>query len=247
MKISIHPLTYILLLSILLCGYFNYFLIISTILLIHDIGHLLVMYLFNISVYKIVVLPFGSIINTSISYNLDSNKLLLVSLSGIIMQLILYIVFYYLHKYLLINDLSYHIFLTYNKYIIIFNILPIIPLDGSKALISLLERFIPYRLSIIICNLISIILISIFILFNDLSLNLILISIFLYYKTYTEILNINFIFNKFLLERYLSKITHKKVKYISNIKSIYKNRLNIINSKKEDKILAKIFDIKTYF
>ena len=92
-KISIHPLTYIILLSLLLCGYFNYFLIISFILLFHHLGHILVMLIFKIKIYKIDILPFGSIINTKINYNLNSNILLLLSLAGIIMQLLLYPIF----------------------------------------------------------------------------------------------------------------------------------------------------------
>ena len=247
MKIVIHPLTYIILLSILLCGYFNYFLIISIILIVHDLGHLFFMKLFHIYINKIEILPFGSMIHTDIKYNIESNKLFLISSGGVLFQLILNIIFYLLIKYSLLSNYSYQIFLTYNKLIIIFNLLPIIPLDGSKIFISLIERFLSYKRSLIIVNIISIILIIILIFNQELSLNLILVSFFLFYKSYYEIFNHAFIFHKFLLERYLNNYKYPKIKKIKKIKDIYKNKFNFINNEREDKYLAKIFDIKKYF
>ena len=69
MKIIIHPLTYLLLLTIFLCGKFNYFLIISIILFVHDLGHILIMIKYKIRIYMITIFPFGSIIDTNIKYN----------------------------------------------------------------------------------------------------------------------------------------------------------------------------------
>ena len=66
MKIKIHPLTIILTLITFLCGRFNYFLIILTIILFHDLGHLCIMKLFKIKVSKLTILPFGSIIDSDL-------------------------------------------------------------------------------------------------------------------------------------------------------------------------------------
>lgn len=247
MKINIHPLSTFILLGILLCGYFNYFLIISIILICHDLGHLILMKIFNVKIIDIQILPFGSMINTNIKYNLSSTKLFLISIGGILVQLVLYLVFYLLLKFNIISNLSYQIFLTYNKLIIIFNILPIIPLDGSKILLSFLERVFPYKISLKILNYISLLSILLFIFFNEMNLNLLLIGAFLLFKTYTEIFEHSFIFNKFLLERYLYEIKYKRVKNIKDIKRIYKNKYNFINNESEDKILAKIFDNNGYF
>lgn len=242
MKVKVHPLTYILIFSILLCGYFNYFLIISFILFFHDLGHLIMMKIFKIRVISIELLPFGSIMNTNINYNLNSNMLLIISFGGILVQLLLYLIFGLLDKLLIINDLSYRIFLTYNELIILFNLLPIVPLDGSKILLSIIERFLPYKFCLIIINFFSLLFIVIFVLVNDISLNLILIVSFLLCKTFTEILNHKYIYNKFLLERYLYKVSFKKIVSINNIKKMFKNRFNFINGENEDKILVKMFD-----
>ena len=242
MKVKVHPLTYILIFSILLCGYFNYFLIISFILFFHDLGHLIMMKIFKVRVISIELLPFGSIMNTNINYNLNSNALFIISFGGILAQLLLYLIFGLLDKLLIINDLSYRIFLTYNELIILFNLLPIVPLDGSKILLSIIERFLPYKFCLIIINFFSLLFIVIFVLVNDISLNLILIVSFLLCKTFTEILNHKYIYNKFLLERYLYKVSFKKIVSINNIKKMFKNRFNFINGENEDKILVKMFD-----
>jgi len=205
------------------------------------------MRIYKIKIYKIEILPFGSIIDTNINYNLNSNILFLISIAGILMQLILYLVFGALFSLRLISEISYNIFLTYNKLIILFNSLPIIPLDGSKILLSFLERFISYKKALIITNIISLISIILFIVFNKVTLNLILIGVFLLLKTYQEILEHNFIFNKFLLERYLTKSSMKKIKNVKSIKNIFKNKYNFINNENEDKYLAKLFDNKGIF
>ena len=96
-------------------------------------------------------------------------------------------------------------------------------------------------------NIISLLSTILFILLNEINLNLLLIGAFLLFKTYTEILEHSFIFNKFLLERYLYKINYKKIKNIKNLKRMYKNKYNFINNESEEKFLAKIFDNKGYF
>lgn len=241
-KIKIHSLTYFILLTIMLCGYLNYFLIISFIIIMHDFGHLLLMKIFKIKIYDITVLPFGSIINSKINYNFNSNKMFYISIAGIIIQLFLYPFMYLMYNMSIINVLSYNIFLYYNKIIIIFNLIPIIPLDGSNIVVSFFERFLPYKLVLKLINYISLLLIFILFFLNKINMNLVLMTVFLFVKTYEKILNHNFIFTSFLLERYLKEPTYIKIKYVNSIKKIYKNRYNFINNQKESSVLAKMFD-----
>ncbi len=234
---KIHPLTYLILVSVLLAGYFNYFLIITFILLIHDLGHILFLKYYKYKIYNITILPFGSIINASLNQNSKTSEALIISLAGIISQCLLYPIFYILNLYY-INDISYNIFLNYNKIILLFNLLPIIPLDGSKILLYLLENFISYKKTLKLINITSILMIIVFIIYLSFNgLNSYVIIIFLIYKTYEEIKDHKYIFNKFLLERYLSNNKYQKVRYIKKIKDIFKNRYNFINNQNEEKIL----------
>ncbi|MDD2504906.1 MAG: hypothetical protein PHF21_01385 [Bacilli bacterium] len=239
---KIHPLTYIILLSVLLAGYFNYFLIFSTILIIHDLGHILFLKIFKYNINDITILPFGSLINSNISSNDSTKHILVISASGVIFQLALYPVFYILNMYY-INDVSYNIFLNYNKLILLFNLLPIIPLDGSKILLAFLESVFCYKKALKLLNVISIFMLIAFIfLITFKSLNAYLIISFLLYKTFYEITNHKYLFNGFLLNRYLNFRTYPKIKYITNIKNIFKNKYNIINNQRETKVLGSYFN-----
>lgn len=244
MKINIHPLTIILTLITFLCGRFNYFLIILTIILFHDLGHLCIMKLFKIKVSKLTILPFGSIIDSDLKYNENTLKKILIAIAGVLFQIILYLIFIFLSKQGFITYLTHQIFLKYNKYIILFNLLPIIPLDGSQLLSYILEAFLPFKLSIYLKCIISIIFLILLVIINNPSLDLLNIIILSFYKTYEELLNIKIIYYKFLLERYLERPNFKKVKYVHNIDQIFKNRLNFIGNIKEITLLTKKFEKK---
>jgi hypothetical protein len=74
------------------------------------------------------------------------------------------------------------------------------------------------------------------------SLNLLLILLYLFIKTYIEIKNHEFIFNNFLLERYLNKKDYKKIIKVKRINSLHKNRYNFINNQREETILNKRYN-----
>lgn len=234
---KINITTYLLLLSILLCGYFNYLLIISLILIIHDLGHIFFLKLFKIKINNIIILPFGSIINSDLKLNTASYKIFIISIAGILFQIILSFIMNYLHTYGLINEISINIFIYYNKLIMIFNLIPIVSLDGSKILKSGVECLFKYLTTIKLINLISTISLIILILTNFNNLSIIIIIIYLLIKIIENIKSTNYIYHNFLIERTLYHVKHKKIKYINNINSLYKNKYNFINNIPEEKYL----------
>ena len=239
---KIHPITYLILISVLFSGYFNYFLVISFIILTHDLGHIIFLKFYRYQIYHITVLPFGSMIDSSINSNSPTVETLIISLAGIVFQLILFPIFKVLNLYI-INDISYNIFLNYNYLIILFNLLPIIPLDGSKVLLCLLESFMSYKKVLRLINILSILGILLFIFYLAFNgLNSYLIIIFLLYKTYEEIKNHKYVFNQFLLNRYLSNNRYIKIKYINKITDIFKNRFNFIENQNEEKFLKAYYN-----
>lgn len=239
--VDIHFLTYILVLLVILCGRFNYFIIISFIIIFHDLGHILVMLFFNIKINKLIVLPFGSIIDSDIKYNEKSYIKLLIAIAGIFNQFLLFILFYYLLRFNIISYLSYSIFLKYNMYIIVFNLLPIYPLDGLKIVSSLLECVIPYKVHLYVIDVISLLSLILLIWLSNFSFDLLNVLFFLFYKTYEEFFNIKCIFYRFLLERYLYGNSYRYIRYVSSINYIYKNKYNFINNVSEDKVINKLF------
>ena len=138
----------------------------------------------------------------------------LIAIAGIFFQLLLFLIMFFFLKLNFIRLNTFNLFNKYNKTIIFFNILPIIPLDGYQILKSILEIFLSFKLAFKISLIISIIIILIFINYNAFfSLNNYLIISFLIYKIYEEYKNFRFKHLKFLLERYLFNLPFSKIKY----------------------------------
>jgi len=242
---KIHSVTYVVLISVLFAGYFNYLLIIAFILIMHDLAHIFFIKLFKYKIDKIIILPFGSIINSNINLNSSSKKIFLISIAGVLAQTMLFPLMLFLYNSNILNHISYNIFLNYNKMILLFNLIPIIPLDGSKMLLCLFENIFPFKKALNLINFISILGIIIFIVYLSFNgLNSYLIVVFLMYKTIEEIKEHKYIFNKFLLTRHLSNPYGKKVKYVLKIKGIFKNRFNFINNENEIKVLNTYYNKK---
>ena len=230
MKIEFHK-TYILIaISFILTGYFSNLLIFTSIVIFHELGHFLVAKINNLNPKKIIIYPFGGLTIIDNLINTKIIKELMVAISGIIFQTIYYLIIIILYQNNLIREYIFNIFTKYHYSILIFNILPIHPLDGSKILTLLLSKFLPYKLVTKLNIIISIITGIIILYINYYTFNyttILIISIIIdnlvkYYK------NINYLFNKFLLERYLYKFNLPKTKRITKIDNMYKEKYHII-------------------
>lgn len=224
-------------------GYFKCLVCIVLILLVHDLGHLFFLKLLGYKIERIEILPFGANIETNINLNSPSFDIILISIAGIIFQIILYFIFVFIYKFSFISDSLYEMFLKYNTLLILFNLLPIYPLDGNKLIHSILECFINYKMSLLVSAFISLISSIVFLYVNYLfELDNYPIVIFLIFKVLTYIKDNKYIFNKFLLERTLFDFNCRKTKNVNSINKIYKNRFNFINGVSEKKILLKKFN-----
>jgi len=118
---------------------------------------------------------------------------------------------------------------AYHYGILLFNLLPIYPLDGGKIINLLLSLFFPYKNSLKICIYISY-LISIIILLSqdNFKLNIVIMTIFTIFLITKEKNKINQLFQKFILERYLNTYNFKSSKIVTNINSFYRNKKHLI-------------------
>jgi stage IV sporulation protein FB len=230
MKIEFHY-TYILVaLGFILTGYFHNLLIFTSIIIIHELGHYTMAKLNKLNVDKIIIYPYGGIVKMNNLINTKINKELSVASSGILFQTIYYILILNLHNKGLVREYIFNLFTMYHSSILIFNILPIHPLDGSKILNLLLSKIIPFhianKLNIIISIVTLIIIISInYYEFNYttfLVLGVIIDNIVKYQK------NLKYIFNKFLLERYIYNLTYSKTRKIKRLSGMYKEKYHVI-------------------
>ena len=141
-KIYIHPFFYFILSISFITGHFRNIMYFTTIILIHELGHSITSVILGIKLNRIVLFPFGGLSILEYSINLSLIKELLILVMGPVTQ----IVFTYLIYYLKI-DVSYY-FYTYSMFILIFNLIPIYPLDGGKLINVFLSFFLPFYKSL---------------------------------------------------------------------------------------------------
>lgn len=123
----------------------------------------------------------------------------------------------------------------YHYSILIFNLLPIYPLDGGKLINLLLSTALPFKTSIKLTIMLSYIFIVVLYIINypEIHLNLIIMSIFLILTLVNEQKNINQLYNKFLLERYIYKYNFPRKKIINSADKFHRNCKHIIKENNE--------------
>ena len=235
------------------CGYIKEIFIIMIIIMFHEFGHALASKYFNYDIISIDIYPFGGITKVNKKINCPIKNDIIIYMGGIRMQLFLQIIIICLFKINIISFSIYKLFILYNKIIIIFNLFIIYPLDGFLVMSRVLEKHIPFYFSKIIMGIISVIFLALFIFNNDFLFSNLTITLFLVYQLIFYCYNINNIFNRFLLERYLYNISYSKIKYNKkeDIRLLRKECYHFFSSQRdlisEKEILAKKFDINQGF
>ena len=234
-KIYLHPCFYITMIIMLITGLFKVFLLFLFIIITHELGHLLAITIFKWQIKKIILLPFGALILIEDDINKPLIEELIITIMGPLFQIITLFCFPFL-DYISIP-------------LLLFNLLPIYPLDGSKLLNIFLNKLLPFKHSYLLSLLISFIITILVIIYNH-NFIIFICLFFLFYKTYDAYTNVDFYFNRFLLERYLKKINFSKTKLIKGIKPthMYRDKKHTFLCKNrfysESEILAKLFDFK---
>lgn len=224
-----------------LTGHFKDFILINILIIFHEIGHITIALFFNYKIDRVVIYPFGGITIFNDLVNRPIYQELLIVLAGPIYQIILYTLCMKIYPSNLLT--------SYHYTLLIFNLLPIYPLDGSKILNLIISIFISFNLSHVLSIMISIItlILSIsFVLKLNYNTFLMVILLLLSLDIYKEIKNHKSLFNKFLLERYLYQIRFKKMKVVHNLKEMKRDYYHVFlkDNKliKEKEILSNLFD-----
>ena len=199
-------------------------------IIVHELGHFLTAMFFKIDPDKIYIYPFGGISKFNMRLNEKIEKELLILVLGPLSQFVFAII---LMRLPFFNHYE-KIIRIYNYTILGFNLLPIYPLDGGKILNILLSIKKSFKKSLLITlyiSYITVIIFSFIFIYNDLSLNIIIIISFLIYKVNKEWNNKNYLNDKFLLERYLHNYKFKKRKCVNRVDDFMRNKSHILRIK----------------
>ena len=104
-------------LSILTASY-KYFIIISSLIVIHELGHFLTAKVLNLEIDKIYIYPLGGISRINMPLNISIYKELLVLIMGPLFQFLSYYILLFIFD-------DYELITRYHLGILLFNMLPI--------------------------------------------------------------------------------------------------------------------------
>lgn len=176
----------------------------------------------KLKVKEINIYMFGGVTILNEDLNLPIYKEVLFLVMGPLSQILFVLLIKLLYKIGYVNALTFDKIIIINKFLLTFNLLPILPLDGGKLVNNILDYFIPYKLSHKITIIISLLFIPFIFIINNKLLGIVLI-IFLLYKIYLEINNNKHKLNKLLLERKLKLYKFKKLKRINTFEEVKRN------------------------
>ena len=133
-RFEFHILYYLVGLFCLLLGYFKDFIWISLLIMVHECGHVTGAVLNNWKIEKVMILPFGGMTLLKEYFNRSIHQEWWIVLLGPLYQMCFWILLYFL-------GYTNSTFTMYHFLLLGFNLIPIIPLDGSKMLQLILEHF----------------------------------------------------------------------------------------------------------
>lgn len=234
---KIHPLFYVIAFICFITGFLKNFIIFTSIIIIHELGHTIAAIILKWKIDKMIILPFGGI--TIFKEHIDKPLIeeFLIAIAGPIAQLI----YFWIFK----ENIQ---FTNYNIAILLFNLLPIYPLDGSRIINIIFNKFISFKFShilSIILSYISVIVILIFCI-KDFNILFLFIILFIVLEIFKETTKHKYYFNKFLLERYLYNYNFKKIKNINKLTQMKKQTKHLFKIDNvyctEREIIRKTFD-----
>lgn len=208
--LSLHPLFVLVMLTSVLTGHFIEIMTLFTLVFIHELGHATAASLLGARLLSIQMLPFGGVAVIEDQGKLNAWKEIIIALAGPLQNGIMIIILLWLRN---VSGLE-HDYVNYiiqgNAVIALFNLLPILPLDGGKILQSLISLFFSYHRTLVWTFRASIITSLLFCLYGispllrqdePLHLNLLAVGIFLLYSNIVDYRNIPYRFILFLLGR----------------------------------------------
>lgn len=226
-KFYIHPLTILLIVLVIFTGLYKEFLIVFSIIIVHEFGHLFSAVYYRWNIDKISIYPYGGCVSFNEMINRPIREELIILVMGPIVQMVYFFVVYLFFINGFVDFKTYSLFKTYNFTLLSFNLMPIYPLDGGRIVNVVSNYLFSYRWCNLIICIVSILFIFLVVI-NSYSINLVMMMVFVLTEVFVFIKEQGYLYNKFLLERYLDDYKFLKYKVIKNKDGFYRDKRHII-------------------
>ena len=215
-KIKLSPFFLLIIFISLISGLFKDVITLFMIIIIHELGHIILSYLFKWNIKSVEIGVFGGFITYDDVIDKPFIEEIIISLGGFLMQGLIFLITYVLSKNGLFSIKEASLINRYNLSIFLFNVIPVYPLDGSKILLVILKKSLKIScfISVLLIFLIFLVLISLDVKVNS---SYIIIGFFIMGKVISLIKDIPYLFNKLLFERYLYKPVNFKITYVNGL------------------------------
>ena len=133
-KVNINPIFFFLAFTSIITGLFKDFLVFSSIILFHELGHILAALYYKWKIKQINFYPFGGYIEFNEILNKPIKEEMIIVISGLISQTLYFFIILFLYINAYVSENIYNLFKHYHSSILLFNLIPIFPLDGIKII-----------------------------------------------------------------------------------------------------------------
>lgn len=213
--IHVHPILILFIAISIITGTLIEMLIIFIIVFIHEMGHYLMARFFGWRIRRIMLWVFGGVMETEEHGNRSIKEEVLVTLAGPLQHFFIFALLHLLLQFGFIPDVIFQTAIWYNTIILLFNLLPIWPLDGGKILFQLFSFLMPFKKALDMIFLLSLVLCLSFAIghffFFPFTLTFALLMLFLFLENRMEWKRRFYIFMRFLMARYRGNHTVQKM------------------------------------
>lgn len=208
--IHVHPILLVFIGISFITGTFVQLFIILSIVFFHEFGHFIAARFLKWRVQHIMLWVFGGVMKTEEHGTRPFHEEVLVAVAGPLQHIIIYLLGFSLSNTTILPTSVMEMIMYYNTVILLFNLLPIWPLDGGKILFNCLTLVIPYRKAyhsiIMFSMIVSVLFILVQLFVLPFTLSSFLIMVFLFWENKAEWKQRFYVFIRFLLQRYQGNV-----------------------------------------
>jgi stage IV sporulation protein FB len=194
--------------------------------MIHELGHAVAAKSYGWKVTEIRLFPFGGVMEVDEQGHVTSTQEIIVAICGPLQNVLMIGAAFALRSLDLWEPAWADYFIQANMWVALFNLIPVLPLDGGRIVQALLHRFYSYYRTVIVgawASMLISVMMALFAIFQNntmgIHMNVMIVAIFLLFSNWYSYKHVNYVFIRFLIgrEQHHSARVRKQGSYVQPI------------------------------